>query len=129
MKDIEKQIDLLHSKAFDPLGLEVDDTLDNYGEHKMRSGGSAHLYNPQTIHLLQQSTRTGDYNLFKQYTELVNEEHYKGTLRSLIKSTILRRVYRLTRLRVLIRLLQDLRQVPCHMARFHRKHMRLLQLQ
>ena len=85
MKDIEKQIDLLHSKAFDPLGLEVDDTLDNYGEHKMRSGGSAHLYNPQTIHLLQQSTRTGDYNLFKQYTELVNEEHYKGTLRSLIK--------------------------------------------
>ena len=60
LKDIEKQVDELHSKAFDPLGLENDLTLDSPGNHKMRSGGEEHLYNPATIHLLQQSTKLGD---------------------------------------------------------------------
>ena len=40
-----------------------------------------HLYNPQTIHMLQQSTRTGSYDLFKQYTQMVDEEGEKINLR------------------------------------------------
>ena len=47
--------------AFDPLGLQTELTLDSKGHHKMRSGAQKHLYNPQTIHLLQESTKRGDY--------------------------------------------------------------------
>ena len=50
----------------------------------MRSGGEEHLYNPQTIHLLQESTKKGDYSLFKQYTDLVNEEDNVRNLRGLL---------------------------------------------
>ncbi|MCI8560031.1 MAG: glutamate synthase large subunit [Dorea sp.] len=63
-----------HSEAFDPLGLEVDLSLNSVGQHKSKSGGEKHLYNPQTIHMLQQATRRGDYGLFKQYTKMVDEE-------------------------------------------------------
>ena len=77
-------MDELHSKAFDPLGLENDLTLDSPGNHKMRSGGEEHLYNPATIHLLQQSTKLGDYEMFKQYTALVNDENSIKNLRGLM---------------------------------------------
>ncbi|MBQ1172615.1 MAG: glutamate synthase large subunit [Lachnospiraceae bacterium] len=82
--DIEKEVNDLHSLAFDPLGLESDLTLDSPGHHKARSGGDEHLYNPQTIHLLQESTRRGDYDLFKQYTACVNDENSPKTLRGLM---------------------------------------------
>ena len=50
----------------------------------MRSGADPHLYNPATIHLLQEATKRGDYQLFKQYTELVNKEENEITLRGLM---------------------------------------------
>ncbi|MCI8670102.1 MAG: glutamate synthase large subunit [Lachnospiraceae bacterium] len=84
LKDIEIRVDSLHSKAFDPLGLGVDLTLDSNGSHKFRSGKEEHLYNPQTIHLLQQSTWTGNYDLFKQYTHHIDEEMNAVHIRGLI---------------------------------------------
>ena len=84
LKDIENDVETLHSKAFDPLGLSTDTTLDSEGTHKMRSGKEEHLYNPQTIHLLQLATRTGDYNTFKEYTELVNKDTGVKNLRGLM---------------------------------------------
>ncbi len=84
IKDIEKQVDALHSKAFDPLGLASDLTLDSLGHHKMRSGADEHLYNPATIHLLQESTKRGDYEMFKQYTALINDENSVKNLRGLM---------------------------------------------
>ena len=84
LKDIQDDVETLHSKAFDPLGLSTDTTLDNEGAHKMRSGKEEHLYNPQTIHLLQLATRTGDYNTFKEYTALVNKEEGVKNLRGLM---------------------------------------------
>ena len=84
LKDIQNDVETLHSKAFDPLGLSTDTTLDSEGAHKMRSGKEEHLYNPQTIHLLQHATRTGDYNTFKEYTELVNKEEGVKNLRGLM---------------------------------------------
>ncbi len=84
MEDIEKDVDSLHSAAYDPLGLGTDMTLDSKGRHKMRSGADAHLYNPATIHLLQQSTKQGDYSLFKQYTKLVDEQMQDTNIRGLI---------------------------------------------
>jgi len=83
LSDIAADVDKLHSEAFDPLGLETDLTLNSVGRHKMRSGGEEHLYNPKTIHLLQQSTRLGDYKMFKDYTAMVDREN-SGNLRSLM---------------------------------------------
>ena len=81
IEDIERDVDERHTSAFDPLGLQEDLTLDSMGWHKSRSAGEHHRYNPRTIHLLQESTRTGDYKLFKEYTELVNQEE-SGYIRS-----------------------------------------------
>ncbi len=83
IEDIQKDVELRHSKAFDPLDLNTDTTLDSVGAHKMRSGKEEHMYNPQTIHLLQLSTRTGDYDTFKEYTALVNKEDAVRNLRGL----------------------------------------------
>lgn len=85
LQDIEKDVDELHSRAFDPLGLENDLTLDSPGHHKMRSGGEEHLYNPATIHLLQEATKRGDYSLFKEYTALVNAQESAKNLRGLME--------------------------------------------
>ena len=85
LKEIEALVDKNHTRAFDPLGLEVDDTLDSTGVHKARSGQEDHMYNPQTIHLLQQAARTGDYQIFKQYSALVDDETKPHTLRGLME--------------------------------------------
>ncbi len=82
--DIQADVERQHSMAFDPLGLSVDKTLDSKGVHKMRAGAEEHLYNPATIHLLQLATRTGDYNTFKEYTALINDEDAVRNLRGLI---------------------------------------------
>ena len=86
LKEIEEIVNQNHNKAFDPLGLAVDTTLDSHGDHKSRQGLNAedHLYNPATIHLLQRAAQTGDYQLFKQYTALVDDENKPHTLRGLL---------------------------------------------
>ena len=84
LKDIERNADKLHTMAFDPLGLGTDDSLDSRGSHKFRSGKEEHLYNPQTIHLLQQAAKTGNYELYKQYSHLINEEMSPVNLRGLM---------------------------------------------
>ena len=84
MKDIEDGVEELHSKAFDPLGLDVDLTLESNGEHKLRSGKEEHKYNPATIHTLQQATWTDNYQLFKQYTHMIDEEMAPFHLRGLM---------------------------------------------
>lgn len=84
IKDIENDVNALHSSAYDPLGLETDLTLESRGRHKMRSGADSHLYNPKTIHLLQEATRRGDYSLFKQYTDAVNEEEKNANIRGML---------------------------------------------
>ena len=61
LNDIANDVDLLHSTAFDPLGLDVDLTLESVGSHKERAGQEEHLYNPRTIHLLQEAARTGKF--------------------------------------------------------------------
>ena len=76
IRDIQNDLEARHKQAFDPLGLDISMELTSLGEHKLRSGKLAedHLYNPLTIHLLQQACWTGDYNKFKAYTDAVNAE-------------------------------------------------------
>ncbi|SHI95733.1 glutamate synthase (ferredoxin) [Butyrivibrio fibrisolvens DSM 3071] len=85
LKEIGSEVTLRHDHAFDPMGLVTDTSLDSMGFHNLRSGDEKedHLYNPQTIIALQQATRTGDYNRFKEYTALVDNEK-PHTLRGLL---------------------------------------------
>lgn len=85
LQDIEEEVNARHSTAFDPLGLNQDLNLDSFGGHKVRSGKEEHLYNPKTIHTLQMATRTGDYQLFKEYTKMVNDELGPSHLRALME--------------------------------------------
>ncbi|MBN2851585.1 MAG: glutamate synthase large subunit, partial [Clostridia bacterium] len=57
--------------------------LEEGGDYRYRSNGEFHLYNPKSIHLLQQACRTGKYEVYKQYSTLIDEES-KATLRSLM---------------------------------------------
>lgn len=84
IEDIAGQVDDYHSQAFDLLDTKTDLTLPSLGKHKRKKGGEEHRFDPQTIHLLQQSTWTGDYSLFKEYTKRVDEER-NGYLRSLME--------------------------------------------
>ena len=84
IKELEKTVDDLHSSAFDPLGLNTNLALTSIGAHKFRSGKEEHLYNPVTIHLLQEATRRGDYKMFKQYTAALHDEQKPFYLRGLM---------------------------------------------
>ena len=74
LEDIAQDQNVRHNAAFDPLDLGTDKTLNSFGNYKMRSGQEQHLYNPKTIHLLQQSTWTGNYEMFKEYTRSLEED-------------------------------------------------------
>ncbi|MGE5518614.1 MAG: glutamate synthase large subunit, partial [Candidatus Dadabacteria bacterium] len=53
------------------------------GLYQWKRKGESHLFNPQTIHLLQESTKKNDYNLFKKYSKVVNDQSQHAiTLRS-----------------------------------------------
>ncbi len=86
LKEIEEDVNFYHNRAFDPLGLTVNQHLDSVGNHKMRRGPTAedHLYSPETIIALQESTRNGDYNRFKEYTALVDDNSHPHTLRAML---------------------------------------------
>src|SRR5438045_2294550 len=56
------------------------------GVYQWKRKGEFHLFNPQSIHLLQYSTRMNDYNTFKKYSKAVNDQSEKAaTLRSLFE--------------------------------------------
>lgn len=84
LEDIEKDLIYHHDRAYDPLGLTTDTSLDSIGFHKLRKGDGKedHLYSPETIVKLQRATQTNDYDLFKEYSNELNSSHQKHHLRS-----------------------------------------------
>ena len=86
LKEIEEDVRYHHAQGFDPNGLTVNTHLDSVGKHKFRRGPQAesHLYNPETIIALQQATRNGDYQRFKEYTALVDDNSHPHTLRAML---------------------------------------------
>ena len=62
------------------------DRLPTGGVYQWKKRGEFHLFNPETIHLLQYSTRMNDYKIFKKYSKLINNQGEKAcTLRSLFE--------------------------------------------
>lgn len=84
LEDIEKDLIYHHDRAYDPLGLTTDTSLDSIGFHKLKKGDGKedHLYSPETIVKLQRATQTNDYDLFKEYSNELNSSHQKHHLRS-----------------------------------------------
>jgi len=84
LDEIAKEILAKHFVAFTRKDIPVD-RLPVGGIYQWKKNGEFHLFNPQTVHLLQYSTRMNDYNTFKKYSKLVNEQSEKAcTLRSLL---------------------------------------------
>ncbi len=82
---IAKEAILRHSRAF-PDRQTNGHTLDVGGEYQWRKDGEEHLLSPQVIHALQQAVQRNDYNLYKQYAAMLNEQNQKFfTLRGLLK--------------------------------------------
>ena len=82
---IEREISLRHHAAF-PARLVGKPDLKEGGEYQWRRDGEYHLFNPDTVYKLQHSTRTGQYRVFKEYTDLVDRQsEHRATLRGLFK--------------------------------------------
>src|SRR5438034_2950054 len=73
-----------HRHAFPERPVRQPD-LEWGGQYQWRQDGEYHIYNPETIHKLQYSTRTNNYRVFKEYSALVNSTSEKlCTLRGLM---------------------------------------------
>lgn len=85
LDEIAKETLAKHYFAFNKKDIPVD-RLPVGGVYQWKRKGEFHLFNPQTIHLLQYSTRMNDYATFKKYSKLVNDQGEKAcTLRSLLQ--------------------------------------------
>ena len=87
LQEIGEGVQWRHNHAFDLLDLGVDTTLDSTGTHGLRSGSGAedHMYNPQTIIALREAVRSGSYERFREYTDMVDDERRPHTLRGLME--------------------------------------------
>ncbi|MER6992277.1 glutamate synthase large subunit [Saccharopolyspora hirsuta] len=76
-----------HRRAYPSDGVQAPHrTLQVGGEYQWRREGEPHLFNPQTVFKLQHSTRSGRYEVFKEYTKAVDDQSRElMTLRGLFK--------------------------------------------
>ncbi len=82
LDEIAKETLTKHFFAFSRKEIPVD-RLPVGGLYQWKRKGEFHLFNPQTIHLLQECTKTNSFETFKKYTKLVNDQSVKAcTIRS-----------------------------------------------
>ena len=76
-----------HARAFPPRGAAPDHRrLETGGDYQWRREGEPHLFNPETVFKLQHATRTRRYEVFKEYTRLVDDQSARlMTLRGLLR--------------------------------------------
>ncbi|HVU07223.1 MAG TPA: glutamate synthase large subunit [Verrucomicrobiae bacterium] len=73
-----------HCRAFP--SAEVNSELDAGGQYQWRDGGEFHLFNPQTIHKLQNACRTNNEKIYREYADLINDRAKNlCTLRGLLE--------------------------------------------
>jgi len=63
-----------HAKAFSPE--HAEEKLDAGSDFQFRRDGEFHLFNPKTVHALQKACREGDYEQYKQYSSMANEQQF-----------------------------------------------------
>ncbi|UXI00878.1 glutamate synthase large subunit [Photobacterium sp. TY1-4] len=80
--DIAKEVLIRHRVGYPTREIPIQ-MLDVGGVYQWKQRGEKHLFNPETISLLQQSTRNKDYGQFKQYAKAVDDQaDDAATLRS-----------------------------------------------
>ncbi|SCK23823.1 glutamate synthase large subunit [Streptomyces sp. WMMB 322] len=84
---IAKEVAARHAKAYPVSGIApAHRALDIGGEYQWRREGEPHLFDPDTVFRLQHSTRARRYDIFKQYTQRVDEQSERlMTLRGLFQ--------------------------------------------
>ncbi len=84
LEHIARSVLQLHTSAYEPrIGEQVE--LRNNGEYQWRRDGEVHLFNPRTVQKLQHATRAKRFDIFKEYTTLVDDQSKKlVTLRGLM---------------------------------------------
>ncbi len=87
LPELTTECELRHRRAFpDRPEVLAHRNLDPGGEYKWRREGEYHLFNPDTVFKLQHATRTQRYDIFKEYTNLVDSQAERlATLRGLFK--------------------------------------------
>jgi glutamate synthase (NADPH/NADH) large chain len=81
VKEISEEVRQRHARAY---GHAAARDLTSGGEYQWRRDGELHLFNPDTVFKLQHATRTGQYQIFKDYTQLVDDQSKaRATLRGL----------------------------------------------
>jgi glutamate synthase (NADPH/NADH) large chain len=85
LDEIAREVMSKHQVGFASGSKEESKLLPEGGIYQWKRRGEAHLFNPETVHLLQHATRTNDYSVYKKYAKLINEQtekHY--TIRGLL---------------------------------------------
>ncbi|MFC4337900.1 glutamate synthase large subunit [Salininema proteolyticum] len=72
LSTIAKAVAARHRKAYADAEVSEKTPLPPGGEYQWRREGEVHLFNPETVFLLQHATRSGQYDVFKKYTEKVD---------------------------------------------------------
>ncbi len=86
LQEISQESRMRHDSAFKQNN-PCRDTLETGGYFQCKENGEIHLYNPETVYLLQRACREGNYQLFKEYTRKINEDQIYN-LRSLLDFNI-----------------------------------------
>ncbi len=87
LDEVAEEVRRRHSRAY-PFRQEerAHRTLDAGGEYQWRREGEHHLFNPTTVFKLQHATRSGQYSVFKEYTQMVDDQaEHLATLRGLFR--------------------------------------------
>jgi len=83
INEVAREVSIRHHNAYPDRPARRPD-LDWGGEYQWRRDGEYHLFNPDTVFKLQHSTRSGQYSIFKEYTNKVNNQNeHLATLRGL----------------------------------------------
>ena len=87
LDEVAEEVRRRHARAY-PFRQEerAHRTLEAGGEYQWRREGEYHLFNPKTVFKLQHATRSGQYEVFKEYTRMVDDQaEHLATLRGLFR--------------------------------------------
>ena len=82
LKEIAKEAMMRHEAAYDPM---TPDNFQTKGTYFYRRKGEHHAWNPQTIGLIQWATSHNDYDKYKEFSRLIDQENSHTFLRGAFK--------------------------------------------